>query len=206
MYTIYSKNQSIIFFADQSLPLNLADDDVVIHPLRKEGINSQILSTLDQQKKNRIFVKDNDRYTFQREFIRYYYPVTAAGGVVQKRCTSQVLFIKRHGIWDLPKGKLDPGESLSHCALRELTEETGIKALLSKTPPYITMHIYQQSDQWVLKTTHWYHMWASDHNRLMPATEEGITEACWGDEVFIESKVLPNTFPLVQAVLSHFLD
>lgn len=30
--------------------------------------------------------------------------------------------------WDLPKGHVDPGETNLECALRELEEETGIKA------------------------------------------------------------------------------
>lgn len=32
-------------------------------------------------------------------------------------------------IWEVPAGKLDPGESPESCALRELEEETGLRAL-----------------------------------------------------------------------------
>src|SRR5574338_1149564 len=31
-------------------------------------------------------------------------------------------------IWEIPAGRLDPGESPAECAARELTEETGMRA------------------------------------------------------------------------------
>ncbi len=39
----------------------------------------------------------------------------------------QFLLMKHDDRWDLPKGHLDPGETQSEAALRELREETGIK-------------------------------------------------------------------------------
>ncbi|TAE62283.1 MAG: NUDIX domain-containing protein, partial [Bacteroidetes bacterium] len=41
----------------------------------------------------------------------------AAGGVVTNEA-GEVLWIFRRGFWDLPKGKLDAGETLEQCALR----------------------------------------------------------------------------------------
>jgi bis(5'-nucleosidyl)-tetraphosphatase len=38
----------------------------------------------------------------------------------------EFLLLKHPKRWDLPKGRLDPGESDLECALRELWEETGI--------------------------------------------------------------------------------
>ncbi|MFM8758223.1 MAG: NUDIX domain-containing protein, partial [Methylophilaceae bacterium] len=43
----------------------------------------------------------------------------AAGGLVENEL-GQVLMIFRRGKWDLPKGKLDPNESIDECALREV--------------------------------------------------------------------------------------
>jgi len=40
-----------------------------------------------------------------------------------------MLFIYRFNKWDLPKGKLDNGESVSECAIREVEEECGIANL-----------------------------------------------------------------------------
>lgn len=40
-----------------------------------------------------------------------------------------MLLIQRNGRWDLPKGKVEPGETLLQAALREVEEETGIKCV-----------------------------------------------------------------------------
>ena len=42
--------------------------------------------------------------------------ITAAGGLVQNN-EGAFLLIFRRGFWDLPKGKLDVGESIPDCAV-----------------------------------------------------------------------------------------
>ena len=63
--------------------------------------------------------------------------VRAAGGIIMLNHNSslithhsspKMLLIQRNGRWDLPKGKVEPGETLLQAALREVQEETGIKA------------------------------------------------------------------------------
>jgi 8-oxo-dGTP diphosphatase len=61
--------------------------------------------------------------------------VLAAGGVVARGVVSgevEVLVVHRprYDDWSLPKGKLEPGESLEACALREVEEETGFRCAL----------------------------------------------------------------------------
>ncbi len=61
--------------------------------------------------------------------------VQAAGGVVTRATTSgdlEVLVVHRprYDDWSLPKGKLEPGESHEHAALREVEEETGVRCAL----------------------------------------------------------------------------
>ena len=49
----------------------------------------------------------------------------AAGGLVTNP-NGEILWIFRRGFWDLPKGKLDEGETIQSCAVREVQEETGL--------------------------------------------------------------------------------
>ncbi len=58
--------------------------------------------------------------------------IEAAGGVVWRRSAPgrlEVLLVHRprYDDWSLPKGKLDPGETHRHAALREVEEETGLR-------------------------------------------------------------------------------
>jgi 8-oxo-dGTP pyrophosphatase MutT (NUDIX family) len=58
--------------------------------------------------------------------------VTSAGGVVFRQSDSglEVLVCgrKSDGLWALPKGTPEPGETLEQTALREVREETGVEA------------------------------------------------------------------------------
>ncbi|MEZ6093486.1 MAG: NUDIX domain-containing protein [Pirellulaceae bacterium] len=46
----------------------------------------------------------------------------------RKEPSCYFLLMQHRDRWDLPKGHVDPGESNRTCALRELFEETGIRA------------------------------------------------------------------------------
>ena len=52
--------------------------------------------------------------------------IIAAGGLVLNE-KNELLMIFRRGFWDLPKGKVDEGETLEQCAVREVKEETGLQ-------------------------------------------------------------------------------
>jgi 8-oxo-dGTP diphosphatase len=64
--------------------------------------------------------------------------IEAAGGVVM-RDDGEVLVVHRprYDDWSLPKGKLDPGETFEEAALREVWEETGVRARLVRELPSV---------------------------------------------------------------------
>lgn len=111
-------------------------------------------------------------------------PVTAAGGVVHKREKNSlfVLLIFRRDVWDLPKGKVEEGESVRECAVREVAEEVGLSALPVITKQLVqTYHEYEQGSIRFGKTTHWFAMElnANSKERFKPQTEEDIEEVQW---------------------------
>src|SRR3954469_6054171 len=61
--------------------------------------------------------------------------VKAAGGVVVRDGRIAVVHRPRYDDWSLPKGKLEPGETWEQAALREIEEETGLRARLEKELP-----------------------------------------------------------------------
>ncbi len=64
--------------------------------------------------------------------------VQAAGGVVlDSQGRVALVHRPRYDDWSLPKGKLDPGESFEQAALREVEEETGLRARLVRELPSI---------------------------------------------------------------------
>jgi 8-oxo-dGTP pyrophosphatase MutT (NUDIX family) len=115
----------------------------------------------------------------------------AAGGVLARPCnaSTEVLLIKRKGFWDLPKGKMEDGESYEECAVREVEEETGVKDPVIDSFLCQTYHEYTRDDIHFGKTTYWYSMLAAEPNRTVPQASEGITEAKWVGENFAREMV-----------------
>jgi len=106
--------------------------------------------------------------------------VVAAGGYVVRPGGKEpdVLLIYRRGAWDLPKGKLDKGETIAQCALREVQEEVGISKLRVLRPAGSTFHTYAEKGKFKLKTTYWYLM-ETPETAFMPQAEEDIEAVAW---------------------------
>jgi 8-oxo-(d)GTP phosphatase len=61
--------------------------------------------------------------------------VEAAGGVVMRDGLVLLVHRPRYDDWTLPKGKLDADESFEDAAVREVEEETGLRARLVRELP-----------------------------------------------------------------------
>ncbi|MFT7840008.1 NUDIX hydrolase [Saccharothrix sp. BKS2] len=58
--------------------------------------------------------------------------IRAAGAVLWREGAAAVVHRPRYDDWSLPKGKLDPGETVPAAAVREVREETGFRAVLGR--------------------------------------------------------------------------
>ena len=138
------------------------------------------------------------------DFRNYFKNVEAAGGVVINP-ENKILFIHRLGKWDLPKGKIEKGESREVAAVREVEEECGISNLQLKDFLNATYHIYTERDgKKILKTTYWFEMFYAGNEKPKPQIEEGINEVGWKNDVEIESQILPSTFQNIKLILADF--
>jgi 8-oxo-dGTP pyrophosphatase MutT (NUDIX family) len=136
-----------------------------------------------------------------KDFLSRYKLIEAAGGLVKNE-KEEILFIFRRGKWDLPKGKLEKGESIKECAIREVEEECGIKHLKIIRELPSTFHTYELKGKAVLKRSYWYEMTAPGDQKLVPQVEEDITEIKWINKRELP-KVLKNCFSSIAEVINN---
>lgn len=139
-----------------------------------------------------------------KEFQKLFRIIEAAGGLVSNP-QGELLFIKRLGKWDLPKGKMEKGESREESAVREIEEETGLKDVELLQFINTTYHIYiERNGEKILKCTHWFEMNFNGEDTSKPQIEEGITEVAWKNTTQIEDEVFPSTFQNIKLIVKDF--
>lgn len=106
--------------------------------------------------------------------------IQACGGVLfrVKDAVVEVLLIYRRNYWDIPKGKLEDGESVAMCAVREVSEEVGIPIPMVVTRLGRTSHTYSEAGTMIKKTTDWFVM-VTLSDTFSPQLEEEIDEVRW---------------------------
>lgn len=139
-----------------------------------------------------------------KEFLQNFKRIDAAGGVVKNK-ENKLLFIFRLGKWDLPKGKVDKGETIEQAALREVEEECGISKLKITGKLLTTYHTYTLKGKNILKASHWYSMTTSDNTQLKPQTEENITDARWVSTYEIPA-LLKDAYPSIAEVINKYMN
>lgn len=147
-----------------------------------------------------LYLFSNDANSLFEHFSTIFQNVEAAGGLVENS-NNEFLLIKRNGVWDLPKGKAENGEKIETTALREVSEECGIKLPTIDSPIGNTLHIYTRDGKQFLKRTHWYKMTYTGTETLTPQHVEDITEAKWVSREEIKN-YMENTYGSVKLVLS----
>jgi len=195
IYKIYM-NQSALVVAD-FIPESFTN----IQPIDHQYLDLEKL--FGQSKENKIPVtyfilikKPGDFFNVIKKRIKL---IKAAGGLV-KNGKGKFLFIHRLEKWDLPKGKVDEGESMRKTAVREVQEECGIRVDYLGQKIATTYHMYFMKGELVLKKTNWYEMGVNKVPKLKPQLEEDITEALWlGEDKF--DSIRKNTYPLIADIL-----
>lgn len=176
-----NNNYPVYFFKDVVL-------DEIIYKLRNKDIKGANLYTTDLE---------NDWLSFLNNIV----VVSAAGGLVLN-APKEILFIYRNGIWDLPKGRIEKGESTEIAAIREVEEECGIFNLSIVNKLVTTYHIYYQNGN-KLKETHWFLMTSNYKKQLIPQLEEGITEVVFKNSVATK-QALKSTYANIKLVYDTY--
>ena len=175
------------------------DDGVFMDELSNSGVKSMIHEMKDSQRHAGVYFHP-DLDALRKVFWKHFTVIQAAGGLVRND-KGELLMIHRRGKWDLPKGKLDKGETLEACALREVAEETGIHCTRIPNPARVTYHVYDEFGRHILKETHWFSMHAKAGQQLQPQAEEQITSIEWAGKERL-AQILPDAYPLIRDLVS----
>jgi 8-oxo-dGTP pyrophosphatase MutT (NUDIX family) len=158
--------------------------------------------------KQDFIILDENPHLLWKSFKKQLKELPAAGGLVMNE-QRQLLFIKRLGVWDLPKGKIEKKETPENAAVREVEEECGITGLNILRQLDSTFHIYRSpflktKNNLVLKETKWFLMSAENNHSLTPQTEENVEEVRWFalDEL---EEVMANTYSSIREFLQKTL-
>jgi len=178
------------------------DDAVFIDELNTHTVKSMIHEMQLEKIHAGVFYHTN-LPELTRAFYKKFTIIQAAGGLVTNE-KKQLLMIFRRGKWDMPKGKLDKGENLEACALREVEEETGLKGVQLLAPLLITYHTYHEGTKFILKESHWYSMQVKGKQQLVPQTEEDIHDIQWVTPKEAV-QLFPETFPSVIDVIKTWM-
>ncbi len=187
MYKVFIENKPIFFhFNSKSSP--------VFEPKRIWELIDLFLKNDEE----RLEINLSNEAEFDQVFALHKY-IEAAGGMVRKE--DAYLFILRNGVWDIPKGKLEKGETTEVAAVREIEEECGLIEPVIVSHLINTLHTYPHKGKQVLKRTYWYLLDEGEKkSNLIPQIEEGITKL---EYVKLEDfdKIRKNTYESILDVM-----
>lgn len=177
MKKIFFNNRAIIICNDNMT----ADEDpeaVIMYASGSDSLKEAIMTFDSNPSISRMYLPSDNIGAVYNRLCSLFTEVNAAGGLIRNP-EGGVLVIKRNGLWDLPKGKVEQGESIEETAVREVMEECGIPAPQISRLLCMTDHTYHMDGKFILKHTYWYAMDLAEKTVPVPQTEEGITEALW---------------------------
>jgi 8-oxo-dGTP pyrophosphatase MutT (NUDIX family) len=191
-----------IYCEDRYMELRVSPGASAFPPEKMEALARHASFRIGTERKP--FVQDiPDLEPFLKALAVQYQLIEAAGGFIKGR--NGWLFIRRHGRWDLPKGKLEKRENPKDGAIRECEEECGVEGLEIVGSLPDTYHIYPYKGGQALKRTHWFAMRTEYDGPLKPQTSESIEAAVWLGRDEIQSKVLSDTYYTIQDLLNNAL-
>ncbi len=177
MYKVFINNKPLIL-SDLTHTREKSDRILITHYAGKKKFLLSFVDTLEKSPHyDGIIVLSNDLAGMWADFQSIFKLIEAAGGVVFNE-NQDVLMIYRLKTWDLPKGKIDQGETPEVAAVREIQEETGLNVVELGDFICHTYHTYTQKEKRILKKTHWYKMFTKEE-KLTPQYSEDIEVAEW---------------------------
>jgi 8-oxo-dGTP pyrophosphatase MutT (NUDIX family) len=202
MYKIYINEVEVILKASDQVTLSdtVTSGSVVVKYTGNKKHLLDYINILEKSiKSEKLIIHYDDFIKLKTDFKSHFTEIEAAGGLVRNEL-NEYLFIFRSGSWDLPKGKIENNESRKNAAMREITEETGIKKLTVLHKLLVTRHTYRSNvGKRIIKKSHWY-LLESKKQTPVPQQNEDIERADWMTmEKFFSKRrqVYPNILDVI---------
>lgn len=180
-YKIYINHTLVTLKATEDLTISDAhmDGSIIVKYSGKPVHLLKYISLLEKPNEIKYLTFHYENYKkLKNDFKAHFSEIEAAGGLVVNEL-NEYLFIFRRGSWDLPKGKIDKGETKKEATLREITEETGVKNMEVIRKLMITRHTYRGNvGRRYIKKTHWF-LLSTTKQTLIPQVTEDIEKAVW---------------------------
>lgn len=207
MYKVFINETPLILINTEGvLPEWQSNPNVLVTKyLGKKKFLHNYIDLLEKNSKyQKVVIFYDDLPKMWHDFMSLYRIIEAAGGVVFNE-NQDVLVIYRLKFWDLPKGKIDKGETPEIAAVREIQEETGLNQVDLGKHLINTYHTYTHKDKRILKKTYWYKMGTSE-TKLTPQYSEDIEKAEWvnlKDFLASQPKIYQNILDVLECVASE---
>ena len=123
MYKVFVNNQSIQFVKNFNNQLFENENIEVYQYFSNKALLSAISDFIDKNITKQLYIYCPDKLAEVFSFFKSkYIEVKASGGLVKNK-NEKYLFIFRREKWDLPKGKIDKGETIKECAFAKLKKK-----------------------------------------------------------------------------------
>jgi mutator protein MutT len=176
MYKFFINDKPLLLTSSSDLGEKYSNNPTETY-MGEETLMEKVRKIEDQNQLGLNLICEDPSSVFQS--LKSHFTAIHAGGGIVFNAKNQLLIMKRLGKWDLPKGKIDPGETNEEGALREVEEECGIDKLSIRNFFQNSYHTYKLQGHRFLKITHWFIMDSDFMGELIPQESEGITEVKW---------------------------
>lgn len=201
-YKIYLNNNEVILYDEAYWNFKnyiIKEKEQYIAFENEEQIKQLLVIITEKYKDHVFFIVAKKLEELKIAFFNQFKLVIAGGGITYNK-EGDILFILRNGHWDLPKGKIEPGENITDGSMREVKEETGIRVKEIWQKLGCTYHTYNLHNKSILKETHWFSMRGKTTSKLKPQKKEGIEEVRWVKDEDIDL-LLKNSYPNIRDII-----
>lgn len=192
MYKVFVNDKPIIFTSSLK-----KEEKYPVYIIKTVSV-SELIHKLRLGKYKGVYLYCNNLEKDWDSFKKEFKVISAAGGLVLND-ENEILFIYRGNKWDLPKGRIERGESVKETAIREVEEECGIRNISITNFLLNTYHLFVQDNEYRLKETYWYLMKSDYKGKLTPQLEEGITKVEFRNEDKVK-EALADTYANIKLV------